>query len=237
MTSPVTGNSNSGSALGETMRRGDIMGKDEFLKLLVTQLKNQDPMNPQDGKDMAAQLAQFSSVEQLIEIGKKIDAQGESLAEAQAAMKTSSDTTFAASLLGKTVLRDGKEVEVVKGAPTTITADFPSGVAGADVRILDAKGKEVFRTAFADVKSGRTSLELPANDLAPGTYTYEITAKDADGKVKQVRPLSGGTVTGMGVSDGTVMLRIGGKLVKMSDVIEIRAAAPSTNTTTGATVP
>ena len=42
------------------------MGQDEFLKMLVAQLKNQDPLNPMDGKDMAAQLAQFSTVEQLI---------------------------------------------------------------------------------------------------------------------------------------------------------------------------
>ena len=45
---------------------GGAMGKDEFVKLLVTQMKNQDPLNPMDGKDLAAQLAQFSSVEQLI---------------------------------------------------------------------------------------------------------------------------------------------------------------------------
>ena len=44
---------------------GGKLGKDEFLKLLVAQLTNQDPMNPADGQQMAAQLAQFSSVEQL----------------------------------------------------------------------------------------------------------------------------------------------------------------------------
>jgi flagellar basal-body rod modification protein FlgD len=49
------------------------MGKDEFVKLLITQMQNQDPMNPMDGKDLAAQLAQFSSVEQLININAKLD--------------------------------------------------------------------------------------------------------------------------------------------------------------------
>ncbi len=47
-------------------KTNDALGKDEFLKLLVAQMKNQDPMNPMDGQQMAAQLAQFSSVEQLI---------------------------------------------------------------------------------------------------------------------------------------------------------------------------
>jgi flagellar basal-body rod modification protein FlgD len=48
-----------------TNKKGDL-GKDQFLQLLVAQLKNQDPMSPSDGKEMAAQLAQFSGVEQLV---------------------------------------------------------------------------------------------------------------------------------------------------------------------------
>ena len=50
------------------------LGRDQFLKILVSQLKNQDPLNPMDGKDMAAQLAQFSAVEQLIDINKSVTA-------------------------------------------------------------------------------------------------------------------------------------------------------------------
>ena len=48
-----------------TKKANDALGKDEFMKLLVAQMKNQDPLNPMDGQEMAAQLAQFSSVEQL----------------------------------------------------------------------------------------------------------------------------------------------------------------------------
>lgn len=56
-----------------TNAAGGAMGKDQFVQLLITQMKNQDPMNPMDGKDLAAQLAQFSSVEQLININAKLD--------------------------------------------------------------------------------------------------------------------------------------------------------------------
>ena len=49
------------------------MGKDEFVKLLVTEMQNQDPLNPMDGKELAVQLAQFSSVEQLMNINTKLD--------------------------------------------------------------------------------------------------------------------------------------------------------------------
>jgi flagellar basal-body rod modification protein FlgD len=67
-------NSSSGSASNAiTDAAGGAMGKDQFVQLLVTEMKNQDPMNPMDGKDLAAQLAQFSSVEQLMNINTKLD--------------------------------------------------------------------------------------------------------------------------------------------------------------------
>jgi flagellar basal-body rod modification protein FlgD len=56
-----------------TNAAGGAMGKDQFVQLLVTQMQNQDPMDPMDGKDLAAQLAQFSSVEQLMNINTKLD--------------------------------------------------------------------------------------------------------------------------------------------------------------------
>ncbi len=52
---------------------GGAMGKDEFVKLLGAQMSNQDPLNPMDGKELATQLAQFSSVEQLLNVNSKLD--------------------------------------------------------------------------------------------------------------------------------------------------------------------
>lgn len=66
-----TGGSNSQSAI--THAAGGAMGKDQFVKLLVTEMKNQDPLSPMDGKELAAQLAQFSSVEQLVNVNTKLD--------------------------------------------------------------------------------------------------------------------------------------------------------------------
>lgn len=51
----------------------DIMGKDDFLKILMTQLQNQDPLNPMQDKDFVAQMATFSTLEQITNMGKSID--------------------------------------------------------------------------------------------------------------------------------------------------------------------
>jgi len=69
---PSTATPNSSSAITNAIA-GGAMGKDQFVKLLVAEMQNQDPTSPMDGKQLAAQLAQFSSVEQLMNINTKLD--------------------------------------------------------------------------------------------------------------------------------------------------------------------
>jgi flagellar basal-body rod modification protein FlgD len=90
-TTGTTGtDSSSDSSDPITAAAGGPMGKDEFVKLLVTELSNQDPLNPMDGKELAAQLAQFSSVEQLMNINSKLD-------DLTAAVKSQSGTSSTTS--------------------------------------------------------------------------------------------------------------------------------------------
>ncbi len=70
---PTAGTNGQSSSPLTQAGAGGAMGKDEFVKLLVTEMKNQDPLSPMDGKELAVQLAQFSSVEQLINVNTKLD--------------------------------------------------------------------------------------------------------------------------------------------------------------------
>lgn len=70
-TSSTTDTSSDGS--GAITAAGGAMGETQFVQLLVTEMQNQDPLNPMDGKDLAVQLAQFSSVEQLMNVNTKLD--------------------------------------------------------------------------------------------------------------------------------------------------------------------
>lgn len=71
---PPVGKAEPNAGSGVFSNPGGKLGKDEFLKLLVAQMKNQDPLNPMDGQQMAAQLAQFSSVEQLVTANETLEA-------------------------------------------------------------------------------------------------------------------------------------------------------------------
>lgn len=79
-----TGNTITGASAGSSTSTATstesvgALGKDEFFKMLIAQLKNQDPLNPQDGAEFSAQLAQFTSLEQLTNLNKTLEAQGAS---------------------------------------------------------------------------------------------------------------------------------------------------------------
>lgn len=83
-----------------------VMGKDDFLRLLVTQLGNQDPLNPMDGQEFAAQLAQFSSVEQLLNISDVLAQNG----EMNGLLAQSINSGVASGLIGKTVQASGNAI-------------------------------------------------------------------------------------------------------------------------------
>ncbi len=92
-----------------------VLGKDDFFKLLLAQLKNQDPLKPMDGTDFAVQLAQFSSLEQLSNINTEI----KNLADKQAF----TNRAYAVGLLGRDVV--AKKITSENKESTTETISGP----------------------------------------------------------------------------------------------------------------
>jgi flagellar basal-body rod modification protein FlgD len=110
---------------------GGELGKDAFLKLLVAQLKYQDPMNPMDNTEFLAQTAQFTTVEKLTE-----------LATAQQSLLTAQLQLGASNLIGKTVSYADKDGKVQTGVVTAARFDGTTPtlrVGDADVAIADVK--------------------------------------------------------------------------------------------------
>ncbi|HVO33916.1 MAG TPA: flagellar hook capping FlgD N-terminal domain-containing protein [Gemmatimonadales bacterium] len=232
-----TGTTSSSAAATTTSAPSSSLGENDFLKILVSQLKNQDPLNPMDGEQFAAQLAQFSSLEQLIQInsalGRQSSASGQATAVNQAAL--------AASLIGRNVEASGDQIQVGASADNLSVTVEVGGTGGtAQVQVLDASGKALCTHDLGAVGGGTQKLSW-SNDangtpeLAAGTYTYKVTVTASDGSAVTVTPYITGTVDGVEMQQSGVVLRIGGISVPIGSLVAIEPS--SSGLTAGNTSP
>lgn len=216
MTAPVSGTL--GGAVAQVANAGGQLGKEEFLELLVTQLRYQDPLSPMQADQLAVQLAQFSSVEQLIQINDKLGAQGSD----SAMLNLTMNTNIAASTIGKKVLSVGNELLVKADAPAEITADVAAPGGSAEVGVFNSAGVEVATVELGSVGGGRKEFSFdPGNSVTPGIYTYELRVNDPAGNPVAVQPYTSGIIDGVQFADGQVVLRSGDLLIPMSNLVEI----------------
>ena len=156
--SQTTSSSDSTGAL--TGAIGETMGKEDFLNLLVTQLRYQDPMSPEDPKDFVAQLAQFSSLEQQINVNQQL----EDLSELLKTYTESQNMAQGVSLLGKTVTGSGNQITVAGGEAAEASFQLPSDAQALVVGIFDANGEQV------------RLLNLGAQSSGTCTFTWDRLA-------------------------------------------------------------
>ncbi|HEX6039116.1 flagellar hook assembly protein FlgD [Longimicrobium sp.] len=187
---------------------GGKLGKEEFLRLLVTQMQNQDPMNPMQGEEFAAQLAQFSSLEQLIGIGTQLSSQAEM---AQLAL-SGINAQNAMGTLGRQVTAQGDDVRISENGQASVTFEVGAGGGNATVRIYDEKGREVGSRELGAVQAGRQTVELgsAAEHLPAGNYTYKVEVTDAAGAAVPVQTYTIATIDGVRYGqEGPVLLSNG----------------------------
>lgn len=174
------------SLAGATARAsgGLDASRDQFLKLLVAQLENQNPLDPQNGADMVAQLAQFSSLEQQVQGNQRLD---ELVASQDAAAGAG-----LANLAGRTITADVGTVNV--DGPVSLPAielvGQPPARAG-ELVIHGPAGDVVRRVPIMPGPPPTTSWDGRGADGAPvppGAYTLEVVATGADGAAVTVRP-------------------------------------------------
>ncbi len=210
-------------ALADAPRK-KALDKDAFLTLLVAQLKNQDPLSPLQPHEFAAQLAQFSSVEQLTQLNEAMAVQDMNSQLAILLGKTS----FSAALLGKTVAAAGDQVAVPATGQARVRVEVGGSGGKATLRLLDASGNEVATRDLGTLPAGRQTLALPA-DLPPGTYRYQVKVTTATGGQETPVPVTTftlGVVEGVSFKDGRIVLRLGGLEVPLDDIAEIEPAPP-----------
>lgn len=202
------------------------MGKDAFLKLLVTQLQNQDPLNPADSTEFTAQLAQFSSLEQLSNINQNL--------ETLNLFQSSINNAQAVSLIGKEILASGNALEKLGSQPLNCEFDLASNASRVVVSIYDATGGFVTDLVGASMPAGRGSLVWDGRDrngnLVPdGIYTFEIQAEGSDGQKIDASSLIRGQVDGVSLDGTTPFLMVGERRVAFGSVLQVSTPPATTD--------
>ncbi len=196
----------------------DKLGKDEFLMLFVAQLKNQDPLNPMDSKDLSAQLAQFSSLEQLVEMNEKLSLQ----ANAGDAMTSAINSNVALGAIGRGIVAASDMVPVTGDGTEEITVALPQD-GEVTLRIFDESGVEVGKRVVGSLTAGRHELALgeAAEGLEPGLYRFEVEAVNSEGIDIETQSFVHVVVDGVRYGPAGPVLLAGGLEIPLADVAEI----------------
>jgi flagellar basal-body rod modification protein FlgD len=200
---------------------GGALGKDEFLKMLVAQLKNQDPMNPMNSDDMAAQLAQFSSLEQLTNISAAIESQ----ASLQEGVIGSINDSAAMNMLGKTILAVGDQVEVPADGSGSVRFEVGGQGGLATLRIFDETGQEVGSRPLGFLNDGKHDFALggAVAGLPAGAYRFAVDVVDAAGKPVPSQGLISTRIDGVQYGPEGPVLTSGEIEIPFGTIVQIEA--------------
>jgi flagellar basal-body rod modification protein FlgD len=192
--------------------------KDDFLKLLVTQMKYQDPMNPMDSAQMTSQIAQLNTVEGINQLNATVTSLQASLMASQSMQ--------AASLIGKTVLADGNSINLINGS-ASLSMRLEGAAESVVVDVINASGR-IIKTAdlganAAGIKSFTWDGSTNEGGVAPnGQYTFQVNAKKLNQAVTAT-PLTQATVGGVELTSAGPQLSLNnGTNIAMSTVRGVR---------------
>lgn len=195
------------------------LDKDAFFKLMITQMKNQDPTNPLKSHEMAAQLANFSSLEQMQNMNKSLD-------EMKNAQKPS-ENFQALNLIGKAVSGDSSKVtRGVNDKAHDFKFNLPMDAKEVTIKVRDAEGTVVREYNLKDLKKGENKISWNGEDskamnTPPGDYQFMAEAKTADGKKMGIKSDFEGMITGVSYSSEGPVLHVGNQAIRFSDVKKI----------------
>jgi flagellar basal-body rod modification protein FlgD len=181
----------------------------------VTQLRYQDPTSPQDASAFASQLAQFSSLEGMQNIQTILTSQSQAGQLNTLAAKGNLGT----SMIGRTVLAAGNQLDTDGSGPSQVTVDIGAGGGTATLSVLDGSGNEVYKSELGFRSGGRQNLNVAK--LPAGSYTYKVTVASASGADVPVQTYTRGAVDGVAFQSGTVVLKSGKLTIPLDNVVEV----------------
>jgi flagellar basal-body rod modification protein FlgD len=197
----------------------DKMDKDAFMKMMLAQMKNQDPTNPLKSHEMAAQLAQFSGLEQMQNMNTTLN-------EIQKGQKPS-ESFQALNFIGKGVQGDSAKVIRMKGDKEhEFNFNLPATAKDIEIKVRNSEGDVIRKVPLHDLKEGENLWKWngkneQGNATPVGEYQFVVEAKGSDGKKLFVKTDFSGTISGVSYTAEGPVLMVGRQSVKLKDVKKI----------------
>ena len=198
----------SSSSSSSVKKNNQTVSKDEFLMMLVTQLKNQDPMDPMKSDQFAVNLAQFSQLEQLISINDKMGTSG------------SSGSSSMATYLGQEVVYNAENIQVRDHDGGRVRFNLGSDASNVRVELLNSNGSVKETVDLGAVAAGKHSAVLSGLQTASGEYGVRVVATGLNGQESTINSNVAGIVTGF-VPGADPILLVGDREVSQGDILEV----------------
>lgn len=179
------------------------LGKQDFLTLLVTQLQNQDPLKPADSTEFVSQLAQFSALEQMENVNSNL--------QVLQLYEQSINNAQAMNFIGKNVRASGSVFGYTSGEGHDFSFQLDQDAAAVHIKIYDSKGEVVAQIDPGALSAGEKTISWDGTDLngdpvSSGTYTFRVSAEDADGNSMSKAAYMTAYITGVGYHDSNTYL-------------------------------
>jgi flagellar basal-body rod modification protein FlgD len=197
------------------------LGKDDFLKLFVTQLRAQNPLNPMNNTEFTAQLAQFSSLEQLNNMNMQL--------HDLLLYQNSLQNTLSSTLIGRKVKISGNEVYLKDNAE--ISYALQEDVSKVKISVYSSSGELVKEVNLGQQTSGEKNYvwdgtDNSGNHLPEGHYQIKVEALNDSGTPVNVSTMVYGTVTGITFDNNITYLIVNNTLkIQLNEIKEIQGGA------------
>jgi len=203
------------------------MDKDAFLKLLVAEIQNQNPLEPMDNQKFVDQMTQFTTMEQMTNMSESF----------QDFMESSKATTRlqASAVVGKYAVMEGNEIKFQDNTAEGIVfnVDEPGEVI---IRIKNKSGDVIREDALGFKEAGIHGYKWDGRDNSgtmqtEGTYNYDLVTIDETGQESTFGGVDGGTVEAVQFIDNDIYVIVNGQKYNFEDIIEISEVPEETQET------
>ena len=194
-----------------------ILGKDDFMNLLLVELQNQDPTDPMDSDKILSQTSELATLESADNTNKALEELSRSLA--------SSQQYSVLSAIGKTASLGSNAIQHVEGETTTFEMYFPTDVQSGTVTISDTEGNVIKTIDLAENAQGVYSFEWDGTDnegniVEDGIYQITSDYYDLDGN-PQYTALGSYPIESVRFDNGEALVKLGSSYVPLEQVVEI----------------